>query len=49
MNIAIIVLLVIAIFFHGYFRISWNDYEFSTNCNWFALTALILYLIKTFY
>lgn len=46
MNIAIIVLLVIAIFFHGYFRINWNDSEFSTNCNWFALAGLILYLIE---
>ena len=46
MKIAIIVLLIIAIFFHGYFRVTWNGEEFSTNCNWFALIALVLYLIE---
>ena len=49
MTIAIIVLLVLAIFFEGSLNLSWNDWEKTINCNWLALVALVLYLIENFH
>ena len=50
MNIAIIVLLGLAIILPNcYLKLWWNDYKVTFHFNWFALGALILYLIKTFH
>lgn len=49
MTIAIIVLLVLAIFFKGTLKFWWGDWKVTIDCNWLTLAALILYLIETFH
>ena len=47
MNIAIIILMVLSVIVTGNFSFTFNDgmtKEF--NCNWCALVALILFLVK---
>ena len=48
MNIVIIVLLALTIFFTGTLTLTWGDKSTIINCNWLALAVLILYLIENF-
>ena len=49
MSIAIIILLVLAIFFKGSVKFWWGDWKVTIDCNWLALAGLILYLIEKCY
>lgn len=47
MNIAIIIFMILSIIATGSFSFTFNDGVTKTfNCNWCALVALILFLVK---